>query len=61
MVDGVLDKLMSGGRKVRVKIGLFNSIVTLDSWDLSIYCSDSIGNDILVGIEYLTLYPQIAV
>jgi hypothetical protein len=61
MVKGVVDKLTNGGRKLKAKIGLFDSIVTLDSWDLGLYCSESIGDNILVDIEHLTLYPQIAV
>jgi hypothetical protein len=61
MVKGVVDKLTNGGRKLKAKIGLFDGIVTLDSWDLGLYCSESIGDNILVDTEYLTLYPQIAV
>ena len=61
MIGGVIDKLTNGGRKVRAKIGLFDGIVTLDSWDLTLYCSETIGDNILVTTEYLTLYPQIAV
>ena len=61
MVEGLIDTLTNSRRKVRAKIGLFGSIFTLDLWDLTLYCGDSIWYDILVDVEYLTLYPQLAV
>ena len=61
MVEGVIATLTNSRSKLRAKIGLFGSIFTLDLWDLSLYCSGSIWDDILVDVEYLTLYPQIAV
>ncbi len=61
MVEGLIDTLTNSRRKVRAKIGLFCGIFTLDLWDLTLYCGDSIWYDILVDVEYLTLYPQIAV
>jgi hypothetical protein len=61
MVEGLIDTLTNSRRKVRAKIGLFGCIFMLDLWDLTLYCGDSIWYDILVDVEYLTLYPQIAV
>jgi len=61
MVEGVIDTLTNSRCKLRVKIGLFGSIFTLGLWDLTLYCSNTIWGDVLVDVEYLTLYPQIAV
>ena len=64
MVEGVISKLTNGGRKVTAK--LFYLIVLLHlirmiRGIITLYCSGSIENDIfLANIEYLTLYPQIA-
>jgi hypothetical protein len=61
MLEGVIDTFTNSRSKVRAKVGLFGSIFTLDLWNLTLYCGDSIWDDILVDVEYLSLYPMIAV
>ena len=38
----------------------FDSTVTVESWNLSLYGGESIGDKISLTTEYLTSYPQIA-
>ena len=36
----------------------FDSTVTVESWNLSLYGGEPIGDNISVTVDYLTLYPK---
>ena len=59
MVKGVIQQLTSHGRKAIATIPVYDSRISLDGWDLALYCAESLEDNILVTSDMLRQYPQL--
>ena len=60
MVEGKVFKLSNTGRKIYVKVSIYDRTIALDSWDIQLYCSDQLEDNFLVTKEWFKAYTRLA-
>lgn len=59
MTEGEVIKLNNSGKKIYVSIGIYNSTIALDWWDIQLYCSDQLDGNFNVTKDWFTTYPRL--